>query len=310
VLLAVLSYARDLGYPVGHFKVKRLPVRGQGRVHAWTAEELTAPYNAFVEKSPELLPIVVFLANTGCRRGEAMALEWQNVDLERRIIRILPSGEWRPKNNRPHEVPINDALLPWLEGKPQSERWGFPTRTETRYVHWPQLQFDRARKHAGLKGGPHTLRQLLRDALPRLDPGPLPAREDPRPLAHEGDRDVRAPLARPPGARARRREPRAAGHPGELRDGGAVGAPRARDARPSRGGSGRGHGRADKPRTHAPLRRSLKTLSATLSGEPAKPGEELLTLRLSWSGRRDLNSYGHLGASRACTRSFPLRRRW
>ena len=34
----------------------------------------------------------------------------------------------------------------------------FPCSTGERWTCWPKLQFDRARKAAGLRGGPHTLR--------------------------------------------------------------------------------------------------------------------------------------------------------
>jgi len=37
----------------------------------------------------------------------------------------------------------------------------FSTRDGNRCAFWPKLQFDRARKAAGLKGGPHTLRHTF-----------------------------------------------------------------------------------------------------------------------------------------------------
>lgn len=162
-LLAVVNYARQLGYPVGKFVLKKLPVRGQRKAHAWTADEIGKLYAACTEKAPDVLPLVVFLANTGCRRGEAIALEWENVDLARGLIRIFPSLEWQPKDNEAREVPINDALLPWLQGARRSDRWVFPSTRKVDgkpqpFVFWPQRKFDKARKHAKLTGGPHTLR--------------------------------------------------------------------------------------------------------------------------------------------------------
>ncbi len=37
----------------------------------------------------------------------------------------------------------------------------FPCSTGERWTCWPKLQFDRARKAAGLRGGPHTLRHTF-----------------------------------------------------------------------------------------------------------------------------------------------------
>jgi integrase len=163
VLKTVLNYARELGQPVPVLKLRKLVVRGRRKAHAWTAEEVGRLFAACTEKSPDVLPLVVFLANTGCRRGEAVALEWENVDLARGVIRIFPSEEWQPKDNEPREVPINDALRPWLEGSRRSARWVFPSGRKVDgeaqpFAFWPQRKFDRARKHAGLKGGAHTLR--------------------------------------------------------------------------------------------------------------------------------------------------------
>ena len=57
-------------------------------------------------------------------------------------------------------VPMNDALLPWLERIPRrSDRWVFPSERGTKYAYWPQKSFNEARDAAGIgKGGPHRLR--------------------------------------------------------------------------------------------------------------------------------------------------------
>lgn len=61
-----------------------------------------------------MLPIVPFLANTGARKGEALALRSEHLDFERGLMRIRPSDEWQPKDGDPREVPNSDALFPWL----------------------------------------------------------------------------------------------------------------------------------------------------------------------------------------------------
>ena len=160
VLKRVLALARDRGHVVAVPKVAALPERGETRAKAWTAEELQRLLSSCAKKSPAIVPLVAFLANTGCRAGEALALTWANVDLERGLIKIWPSAEWQPKSGRPREVPISDALRPWLE-LPRRSMYVFPNRKAGRYADWPQLQFDRARKAAGLTGGPHTLRHTF-----------------------------------------------------------------------------------------------------------------------------------------------------
>ena len=142
VLRRVLAYAVERGHIAAVPKVARLPERGERRVRAWTEAELARLLDAAVEKSSDILGIIVFLANTGCRRGEALALKWENVDLGRRLVQIWPWDEWQPKSGRPREIPISDALLPWLE-RPRTSPYVFPTtrgrRKGSRYAVWPAI---------------------------------------------------------------------------------------------------------------------------------------------------------------------------
>ena len=193
VLQAVFAYARKLPVPASKFTIQALPVRGRGRPTAWTDAQIAALFAAVETHSPAILPIVVFLANTGCRKGEALALERRNVLLEDRMIRIWPSEEWQPKDNEPREIPIGDALLPWLTAA-KHERWVFPSADGDRFAYWPKLQFDRARKRAGheakckvvledadadacscgtrvtLAGGPHQLRHTFASHFLKAQP--------------------------------------------------------------------------------------------------------------------------------------------
>lgn len=41
-------------------------------------------------------------------------LEWNDVDFERRIIKIIPKDGWSPKGKRGGEIPINDELYELL----------------------------------------------------------------------------------------------------------------------------------------------------------------------------------------------------
>lgn len=176
-LRTVLNYAKQLGAPTCKFTIKHLPVRGIGRVTWWTEQQIAMLLAEVEREAPAILPLVVFVANTGVRKGEAIALEWKSVDLERGEIRIWPSEYWQPKSDEPREIPISDALLPWLSRVGASKRWVFTSRDGARFAYWPKRQFDRARKLAGhadscgkrndkkctcgaegLRGGPHTLR--------------------------------------------------------------------------------------------------------------------------------------------------------
>lgn len=92
-LRAVCSHARANGVPCAEITVKDLPERGKRKIKAWNAEQVQQLLASVRERSPHIFGLVLFLLNTGCRKGEALALEWENIDLRRRIIRVMPSEE-------------------------------------------------------------------------------------------------------------------------------------------------------------------------------------------------------------------------
>lgn len=176
-LQAVLTYARDeLKLPASKPIFRKLKERKGKHASAWTAEEVQRLYaacakHAVKDKSgnkarpgADILGLVVFCINTGCRKSEAIAMRWEDVDLERGVIRITPyededEGEdFDTKSGEAREVPISDALMPWLEGERRSSVWLFPSAKGGRYAHWPKRQYNAAVKAAELTGGAHKMR--------------------------------------------------------------------------------------------------------------------------------------------------------
>ena len=59
--------------------------------------------------APHLAPLVTFMLFTGCRIGEALALDWRDVDLSRAHAAFLDT-----KNGDRRGTPLHPrALLPW-----------------------------------------------------------------------------------------------------------------------------------------------------------------------------------------------------
>lgn len=159
VFRRVLNVARkEFKYRVADLAITGLKEIGPSRAVAWSDDNMKSLFDSAAKLDLELLPILVFIANTGCRNGEALALEWQQVDLERGYICFWPSEYWQPKDNEPREVPIGAALRPWLKGPRQHERWVFPSRLGSRFAYWPKLRWEAVRDAAKLKGGVHQLR--------------------------------------------------------------------------------------------------------------------------------------------------------
>ncbi len=176
VLRRVLRFAREeRGFLLRKLTISFLRT-GTRRPKVWTEDEVRRLFIACERTAPDILPLLVFLANTGCRRGEALALTWDHVDLDRGLVLIWPQDRahgnqgrdaapdegWEPKNKKPREVPISTDLLPWLNGERASDVWVFPcTSTGNRWACWPQKKFEQAQKAAGLSGGVHTLRHTF-----------------------------------------------------------------------------------------------------------------------------------------------------
>lgn len=171
ILRTILNWAKELGYPVPKLKWKRLPERGKGHVRAWTTSEVQALYAAAQARYPSLVPMFVFLMNTGCRKGEAIAAEWSWMDWEAGLVRIPSNPSWQPKNGLPREIPISDAVRAVLQMSTSANgvrsvmgagvRYLFQSREGSRYACFPQVIFDDIREKAGVTGGPHTFRHTF-----------------------------------------------------------------------------------------------------------------------------------------------------
>lgn len=170
-LSAVLSYARrlaDIAAPP-KFPIPPLSTRGEKRrVRAWTTDEVNALFAAAHREALELVPMLAFLLNTGCRKGECIACEWSWVDIPRdglAVLRIPANEVWSPKNDLPREVTISDALRAVLLGIKRAPtvhaKYVFVTRDGGRYAHFPTRWWHAARNAAGLTGGVHQTRHTF-----------------------------------------------------------------------------------------------------------------------------------------------------
>jgi integrase len=170
VLRTLLRHAKDCGFQCQDLRIKDVPQPGRANTRAWTTQEVGRLLKSVHKLEPRIMPLVMFLLHTGCRKGEAIALEWKDVDLAGRLFKIEPSKEWQPKDNEAREIPIDAALLPYLKGKRLHPRWVFPSTDGDRFQYWPQRYFDRARDAAGLIGGPHTCRHTYASHFLRSKP--------------------------------------------------------------------------------------------------------------------------------------------
>lgn len=86
---------------------------------------------------PELHPYLVGYLHTGARRGELFAVEWQDVDLERRILTLRNLKTHRDSRDRTRIVPIHPALARVLR------------RRRTLQSPWPIIPHETLRREFG-----------------------------------------------------------------------------------------------------------------------------------------------------------------
>lgn len=168
-LKTILRFADEgYGYPVAKLKFKMLKER-RGNVRFWTSDEVARLYAALALESPHLLPVVRFLLNTGCRKGEAIAAEWSWLDFDRAIMEIPVNKVWQPKSGKPRHVTI-DGLVPMLRAMPRKGPHVFTSPLGHPYLGFPSQTFVKSVRLAGLKGSTHTTRHTFASHFLRARP--------------------------------------------------------------------------------------------------------------------------------------------
>lgn len=154
VLSAVFSFAVAVDMTDIH------PVKAFSKRHLREAPPRTTyPSDEEIENLIAHAPIHIarvirFLAETGVRMEEALSLEWPNVSLERREIRLI-----KTKTSSPRTVPLSDAAIRTLKSVPRhpTSKFVFWHSDGERYQQFSG-HFRRIAKRAGFRHRCHDLR--------------------------------------------------------------------------------------------------------------------------------------------------------
>ena len=149
--------------------IKKLKVRDSKAVRFLTKEECQRLLDAC---SPDLYPVYFTFLNTGMRKAELENLEWADIDLERRRIRIRRKENWQPKTGE-RDIPINSQLHALLTELHQANQcglksnWVFPDRTGGQIKIKLREKLIQIAKKAGIENltKVHTLRHTFASHL-------------------------------------------------------------------------------------------------------------------------------------------------
>jgi integrase len=178
VLKRLLDRAvRDQAIPTNPCELRsvKLPKRPELDRPVLSAVQVERMAHAMAKESDRL--IVRLLAYGGLRIGEALALEWEDIDFERRVVRIRRSVQdangtlevGPTKTHATRAITLPDALFNQLQQVKRSGPLVFPNRQDgyLRYRNWRRI-WDRAVVTSGVTALPHDLRgtyaSLLIDA--------------------------------------------------------------------------------------------------------------------------------------------------
>jgi integrase len=142
MFVKALEWGIALENPVRHQK----PLRVNNRRLRYLSHEEMARLLEIAD--PVLLPVLITALHTGLRRGELLALIWQDVDFKLGMIRVV-----RTKNGERREIPMTDTLRDTLQHPPRhlASDYVFPGKTGQGMVDI-RKRFHRALREAGIEG--------------------------------------------------------------------------------------------------------------------------------------------------------------
>ena len=163
-LLHVFKWAKRQGFIQTIPEIERIPARLKS-VNLPSPEEVARVVQAL---PPPLGTLLRLIAETGCRKGEAFHLTWDDVDEVKGLISVRSKEGWTTKNTHSERrIAIGPGLLEELHDLPKRSRYVFPGRNGDK----PLTNFTKALATAVEKaavmrdGGPmHLNLKMLRKA--------------------------------------------------------------------------------------------------------------------------------------------------
>jgi len=129
-----------------------------------TKNELSQIYENMTTEDADILRI---LPNTGMRWGELRHLEWRDINIEGRLLRISPKKDWSPKGGVERKIPMNDVVFSILAGRERTNGYVFTTGRDN-MLHRDHLR-EKLQKICGRLGiwnvNLHTLRHTCASHL-------------------------------------------------------------------------------------------------------------------------------------------------
>lgn len=168
LLLALVRSVLKFAVTQGHIPTSPTDLIGRGKLMLPVEKSQLDPpierpddvgrvLEAIREARPDRYALFATLIYTGMRKGEVCGLQWDDVHLERRVIKVRRSYDGPTKSKRHRDVPIPSVLVDILRHHRQVEPYHgalvFPTDAGTMYTKNGKLEdvLHAALRRVGLK---------------------------------------------------------------------------------------------------------------------------------------------------------------
>lgn len=151
---------------------------------SYTAEEVQRIIEALDKEPTKWRAVVLFMIDTGCRRGEVMGLKWESVDFQNGMVDIINNAQYAegkgvyittPKSGKGRTIPINlpvikiltqwkreQALLLFRQGLPKSDFVFTHEDGKLMNPQAPTAYLKKLGKKCGIESlHPHALRHTM-----------------------------------------------------------------------------------------------------------------------------------------------------
>lgn len=157
--IQVQKWAAEAGWLETVVTTTRVPVPPK-RPDVLTREE----YLRVMEVLPDRLrPLIRFLAETGCRWGEAAQMLWENIDLDEGWAEVALQGEWSPKTAYSlRRLYLSPDLVPELRARRNGSPYVFTGRDGVSPVTTARRAFKSAVEKAAIMRGERHARITIK----------------------------------------------------------------------------------------------------------------------------------------------------
>ena len=115
-----------------------------------------------LHNSNGLYPVLYTFLKTGLRKSELINLRWEDIDFQRKCIRVESKEDWRTKTGNTREIPIADDLVRILIKLPRTSDYVFLNSNGKKYGFHLTERVKRLAKSIGISNMTvHALRHTF-----------------------------------------------------------------------------------------------------------------------------------------------------